>query len=671
VNNAELYLAGSAGLSYTTDDGATLVDILGGFIGNNLSQPATSTVVVHNPFDPTRQLAGTISNGPYRRQSIATDNFVQSSAGFRARNIRAVASNTLNRVHIGVSDAFGATFVAFRSADNAATWGQVNGGLRADQFRALVVDPNDPETLYAGGRFNPGNDDLGNPVDGNGGIYKSSNGGLSWTTIDTGIPLTPSPFVFSLLGTVRDLAIDPNSAGPGGASQVIYAAGTGRLRDDGAGGTIVDAARVYKSIDAGASWLPSDSGVGGVEIGASPFPMAAAGVQILIDPTDFTGQTLYLATFMSRNAGDVPTSIGNGVFKSTDGGANWTNVTNGLPRIDGNPAAAALDVLSLAIDPTDPTGGTLYASTNDLVDLTLGSIYKTIDGGLNWIFSGVGLQNRDVRDLAVDPVTGNVYAAVADPLGNGDNGVFVSEDGGLSWASISTGFRSSGSALKLELDNSGSNLLIHAGTTAGLQSFEALPDEDTDGAPDPIEDDAPASTRGGLPSGDGNGDGIRDAEQADVASPKVLVGGRGSEITITATVAPAFATAGACDRIENSFGINQLQGVPAERRYDMPFNGLYLRIPDCQAAEVTLVYHGRSFNDDPSWQIRGYGLAFPDEDTNDWFRIEPAGVSGTTWTFTLEDGALGDATPEDGIIVFTGAAKQLTERFFADGMEAE
>jgi photosystem II stability/assembly factor-like uncharacterized protein len=671
INNAVLYLAGGQGLSYTTDDGATLTDVLGGFIGNDLSQPATSTVVVHNPFDPARQIVGTISNGPYRRASVGTDNFVQSS-GFRAQNIRAIASNTLNRVHIGVSDSFGATFVAFRSPDNGATWGQVNGGLEADQFRSLVVDPNNPEILYAGGRFDPRNDDLGNLVPGNGGIYKSINGGVTWTTIDNGIPLTSPPFVRSFFQTVRDLAIDPGSVDPvSGNSQVLYAAGTGRIRDDGMGGVAVDAARVYKSTDAGATWLPSDNGVGGFEVGGAGFPLAVAAVQIIVDPTDASGQTLYLATFMTRDSGDQPTTIDNGVFKSIDGGANWVNVTNGLPRIEGNPAAAAQDVLSLAIDPTDVTGGTLYASTNDLVNGTLGSIYKTTDGGLNWAFSGVGLEDRDVRDLVVDPVTGNVYAAVTDPLGNGDNGVFVSEDGGLTWASISTGFPASGAALKLELDNTGSNLLIHAGTTAGLQTFEVLPDGDTDGAPDPIEDDAPPSARGGLPVGDGNGDGVRDAEQTEVASPKVLVGGRGSEITITATVVPATATSGVCDRIENSFGIDQLASVPVERRYDATFNGLYLRIPDCRAAEVTLVYHGRSFSDDPSWQIRSYGLDFPDEERNAWTRVDGAISSGTTWSFVLEDGQRGDGTPGDNIIVFTGAAKQLTERFFSDGMEAE
>ncbi|GAB4175831.1 MAG: sialidase family protein [Wenzhouxiangellaceae bacterium] len=668
-NNAEVYIAGNVGMHYTTDDGATVTQILAGLIGNDLSQPVTTTVVVHNPFNPGFQVVGTDTNGPYRRTSTALDVFAQSTAGFRAQNIRAVARNTLNRVHIGASDNFGAAFVSWRSPDNGLTWSQTNGGLAADQFRALVVDPNDPNRVYAAGRFIPKLDDTGTMQPGNGGIYKSTDSGSTWTTIDSGIPMSGSGS--SLFGTVRDLAIDDTSVGMGGGSQILYATGSGRLRDDGMGGAIVDAARVYKSVDAGATWTPSDSGVGGVEVMPSMQHVYASGVQIVIDPTDPLRQTLYLATFIGRGETDVPTTIQNGVFKSTNGGATWTNVVNGLPKIAGNPAAAAQDVLSLAIDPTDPTGQTLYASTNDLNNSVLGSVYKTTDGGNNWFFAGTGLAGRDVRDLIVDPLTGDVYAAIADPLGNGDGGVFVSEDGGLSWASISTGFPATAVPLKLELDNTGANLLIHAGTTGGLYSFEQLPDGDTDGAPDAVEDTAPAPARGPLPSGDGNGDGILDRVQTDVASPKVLVGTRGNEVTLTASVEPAFAGAGACDRIENSFGMDQLPTIPFEQQHDLPYNGLYLRIPDCSSARITMVYHSRSFADDPTWQIRGWGLDFPDEESVVWHRIDGATVTGAQWTFVIDDGDVGDNTPVDDVIVFIGGAKRLTERFFSDGLEAE
>jgi photosystem II stability/assembly factor-like uncharacterized protein len=666
ADNTRIYVAGRQGLAYTTDDGATWTPVLAGFAGNNLLQPAFSTVVAYNPFNPALQLAGSNDNGVYRRNSTVLDTFVPETAGFTAQQIRAVASNTLNRVHAAVSDSFGATYVSFISSNNGLTWSSANGGLEADQFRALVVDPNDPDIVYAGGRFDPKEDDTGTLVPANGGLYKSTNGGLNWTTIDNGIP-SPPPGGFSPFGTVRDLAIDATSADPvTGESQVLYATGTGRFQSDGAGGFTPVAARVYKSIDAGANWSASDAGIGGIETMPSGRTVYASGVQILVDPTDATGQTLWLATFIGRSPTDVPTTLDNGVFRSTDGGATWTHRSAGLPLIGGAAGASTADVLSLALDPTDPTGATLYASVNDLGNSALGTIYKTTDAGSTWSFSGTGLVDRDVRDIAVDPATGNVYAAIVDPLGNGDGGVFVSDDGGASWASISTGFPATAVALKLELDNSGPNLLIHAGTSRGLQSFEVLPDGDTDGATDATEDAAPAGARG--LQGDGNGDGTPDRLQQEVASPQVLTATRGTPVTITASVTPI---SGTCDRLENSFGLPLLTGVPDEDTYEAPYSGLHLRIPDCERAEVEMVYHGRAFGDDPTWRMRGYGLAFPDEDSAEWTDSPGAGRSGNIWTFRVGDGEGGDATPDDGVIVFQGAAKRLRERFFAGGFEAE
>ncbi len=662
-DNTEVYLAGGEGVQYTTDDGATWTHVASGFAGNDLLQTATSTVVVYKPFDTSRQLVGTNSNGVYRRNALPPiDSFVPGITGFNAQNIRAVASNVGNKVHAGVGDSFGATYVSFRSTNNGLTWPTANSGLAADQFRALVVDPNDSDTLYAGGLFRPKPDGMGGTDPGNGGIYKSDDGGLTWTTIDNGIPQTMPPFQFSLFGTVRDIAVDPFSAGPMGDSQVLYAVGSGRYTSDGMGGFTQEAARVYKSVDAGATWVASDSGIGSGETGASGRVMYASGVQIVVDTADLTGNTLYMATFIGRGDGDVPMAIDNGVFRTIDGGATWSNVTNGLPRVNGVAGAAAADVLSLAYDPTDPTGQTLYASTNDLSNSVLGTVYKTIDGGLNWTFSGTGLANRDVRDLVVDPLTGDVYAGIADPLGNGDGGVFVSDDGGTSWSSISTGFPGAAVGLKLELDNTGSNLLIHAGTTRSVQSFEVVPDGDTDGATNPIEEGAPNA-------GDGNGDGVQDRDQAVVASPQVLDPFRGTSSYITAELT---GLVGACPGLENSFGLDLLDDVPVEAAMEATFSGLHLRIPDCEEAEIALTYHDPDAEfSDPSYRIRAYGLAFPDEDTTAWFDLAPASVAGITWTFTVADGAIGDATPDDGVIVFQGAAKRLREAFFADSMEAE
>lgn len=654
----EIYVAGRVGLAYTTDNGASWTEVLGGFAGNALLHPAESTVVVYNPFNTALQLAGSSSNGVYRRTSTAIDSFQAGVDGFNAANIRAVDTTLGDRVHAAIGDAFSPTFSNFRSTNNGLTWNQANGGLEADSLRSIAVDPNDISVVYAGGLFAPKLDALGTPVGANGGVYKSSDGGVTWSTIDTGIPAPASMFGFSPFGTVRAIAIDQYSS-VGGASQTLMVGGSGRFQSDGMGGFTKVAARIYKSIDAGANWAASDTGIGGAQAGVSGNTIFASVAQILQDPADIAGDTFYAATFLGgQGPSDVPT-LDNGVFKSIDGGASWSLASTGLPRIGGNPAASHESVLSLAIDPTDPTGGTLYASTNDIGNSLVGTVYKTTDGGASWSFSGTGLSGRDVRDLVVDPLTGDVYAAVADPLSNGDGGVFLSQDGGASWNSISTGFPDSAVATKLALDRTGPQLIIQAGTTRGVQSFTVEPDEDTDGATDTTEGAAPNG-------GDGNDDGSDDASQADVASTGVAGPIRGTQTIVTAELTPV---SGACSQIESSFGLDLLQSVPAERRYEMPFNGLHVRIPDCDQAELTVIYHGSVF-DDVSFGMRGYGLDFPNEDIAAWHAL-PATNSGQSWTVTLTDGGIGDATPDDGVIVFQGGAKRLAERFFSDGMEAE
>lgn len=664
-NNNEVFVGGRQGLGFTLDDGVTWTDVLSGFTGNSALLPTDSTQVAYDPFNPAIQLAGSGSNGVYRRISPAAIAWAPSVNGFNATSIRAVDITTGNRVHAGIGESgtFSGSFSNFRSTNNGLTWNQTNTGLNADFLRDLSVDPNATNVVYGGGRYVVKFDDMGMILPPNGGIYKSIDNGITWSTIDNGIPL-PAGASFSPFGTVRSIAIDVLSNGGSGPSQTLYAGGSGRFSevDDGMGGTMIvqDAARIYKSTNAGTTWVPMENGLGTTETGMSGRLLFASAVQVILDPTDTTGNTLYAATFIGGlQDTDAPTIIQNGVFKTIDGGANWVHMSNGLPKINGNPATTEANILSLAIDPNDATGQTLYASSNDFANSFAGSVYKTTDGGANWFFSSTGLTNRDVRDITVDPATGDIYAAAADPLSNGDGGVFVSTDGGLNWSSISVGFPESAVALKLALDNTGSNLLIQAGTTRGIQTFEVLPDDEMDGATNMQEEQAPNG-------GDGNQDGMADSSQAFVASPTINDATRGTQSTITASVTPIL---GNCDRLENSFGLDLLQSIPNEITYDLLFNGLHLRIPDCQQAEVELIYHAGDFTDQ-AWQMRAYGIAFPDEDRNSWSRL-PATNTANTWTFELIDGDIGDNTPADNIIVFQGAAAILTEEFFSDGMEVE
>jgi photosystem II stability/assembly factor-like uncharacterized protein len=76
------------------------------------------------------------------------------------------------------------------------------------------------------------------------------------------------------------------------------------------------------------------------------------------------------------------------VFKSTDGGANWSAANKGL---------TATDILALAIDPETPT--TLYAGT-----FTLG-VFRSTNGGGSWSRLSTGLTAGVVNALVIDPKT--------------------------------------------------------------------------------------------------------------------------------------------------------------------------------------------------------------------------------------------------------------------------
>ncbi len=122
------------------------------------------------------------------------------------------------------------------------------------------------------------------------------------------------------------------------------------------------------------------------------------------------------ATMITALAVDplTPTTLyagtqGGGVFKSTDGGANWnsTNLTNVI-------------ISALAINPQAPT--ILYAGTNS------SGVLKSADGGKTW--TSTGLTVVGVLSLAIDPKTPTTLYA-----GTNGGAVFTSTDEGVSWSS--------------------------------------------------------------------------------------------------------------------------------------------------------------------------------------------------------------------------------------------
>src|SRR5438045_4091659 len=133
-----------------------------------------------------------------------------------------------------------------------------------------------------------------------------------------------------------------------------------------------------------------------------------------------------------QNTRTVYAATGSGVFKTTDGGASWSQASAGLP---------GPFVVTLVIDPQNTS--TLYAwGSLDGV-----SVYKSTDGGTSWIPAGSGLPGYGVDllelpGLVIDPQDSQTLYATAGK-------VYKTTDGGESWTQANSGLPSYSSTISL------------------------------------------------------------------------------------------------------------------------------------------------------------------------------------------------------------------------------
>ena len=148
-------------------------------------------------------------------------------------------------------------------------------------------------------------------------------------------------------------------------------------------------------------------------------------------------------------------STGGGIWKTTDAGHNWQNISDGQLPVG---SMGAIEV-SLS-DPNVIYAGTGSSKIRSNVSIGRG-MFKSTDAGKTWTFSGL----KDVGQIAtirVHPTNPNlVYvAALGDPFApNVDRGVFRSSDGGATWKKILYVSDSSGAA-DLELQPGSPNVIF-------------------------------------------------------------------------------------------------------------------------------------------------------------------------------------------------------------------
>jgi len=155
--------------------------------------------------------------------------------------------------------------------------------------------------------------------------------------------------------------------------------------------------------------------------------------------------------------GDTVLYIGSasgGVWKSTDGGTTFT------PKFD---RETVQSIGAIALDPSDPDVvwvGTGEAWTRNTVSIGDG-IYRSGDGGETWTNMGLPESERIVK-IAVSPADGNVvFACVTGKLwsDSADRGVYRTGDGGKSWSLVLEGSNPSTGCGSMSMDAKNPNTL--------------------------------------------------------------------------------------------------------------------------------------------------------------------------------------------------------------------
>ena len=433
-NPGTVYAGTNDGLFKSTD---------GGTNWSATGNPFVVYSVAIDPQDPSTLYANDSARGLFK----STDGGVSWRAAGSGLLHNFAISVAIDPQNAGIVYA-GTGMGVFKTTNGGTNWSPSNAGLPATLVRTLAIDPQNPATVYvvSGSELPFGLI--------NGGVFKSTNGGTSWSSSNSGLAAT----------SVSALAIDPQEP------DTIYAGVAGALfkRTDGRTGwantgllandvsslaidpqdsntlyvATLSGGGVFKSMDHGASWNAVNSGLPALNSGQPALTEAHA---VAIDPQDTN--TLYVGTF-------TPFQGAAGAYKSTDGGANWSAVGSGLPT-------TWFAVASFAIDPQ--SAGTVYAvmydEWDDPPDHDAG-IYKSSDRGASWVAVNVGLPTEpygspDVSALTIDPKNpATLYAGTY-------KGVFKSTNGGASWSAANSGLAESITSLAIDPLNPNT---IYAGT---------------------------------------------------------------------------------------------------------------------------------------------------------------------------------------------------------------
>ncbi len=336
---------------------------------------------------PTRQAAQTPDLFDAYKFAAGATNWTGLAVGSQTINVFAVDPVNSSNVYAGATRG-GSEPVLYKSADGGLTWTGSDTGMPAN---FSVYDGYSYDTIQASVKsltVDPSNPNvLYAGFSSGAGILKSTNSGGNWFAVTNGLP----QLFFAGGGgaggrVVGAVAVDPHD------SQVVFAA-LGAINNSAGG--------IFRSADGGQTWSNVLAGASG----------SVGFVAVDIDSSD--SSKIYAAS-----------SSQGGFFKSNDGGNTWTNLNTGLPSSD--------SVQTIAINPAN--------SDNIYVGTFASGIYESLNGGTNWLVTGQNFYG--VPSLAFNPSDPNTLYGLEVYGGYDYQGVIVSTNAGTNWTSMDTGIPS-------------------------------------------------------------------------------------------------------------------------------------------------------------------------------------------------------------------------------------
>ena len=426
-----------------------------------------------------------------------------------------------DRVKIAIAPSAPRTMYATMATQKCILWGSTDAGdhwhcisnnhelsVRMFYFSSMAVAPNDPKTIYFssfhlmkstdGGKTAKVIDhdvhvdhhaiwiDPKNPeriIQGNdGGAFVSVNGGDTWRAFNN-LPIAEFYTVaisntkpFGVCGGIQD---NNAACGPSNSLSSNGIWGADWWNPAGGDGTYVVPAPSEPAIVYGASQTAYATRID-----------TRNWTQTFIRPSLASSSDTPISTLKYRYNWAAPIAVSpndantvyvgaNVLFKSTDGGANWTAISKDLTRdikahqpVAGGPvfhdistAENSDTILSISIAPTDPN--VIWVGTDD------GLVWVTRDDGANWTNVSAGLPQAvslgRITQIGVSPFdAGTAYIAVdGHMLGDEHPYVLKTSDYGTHWQNISNGLPDDYAAVVVREDPNAKGLLA-LGTMRGL-----------------------------------------------------------------------------------------------------------------------------------------------------------------------------------------------------------